>query len=75
MVEAKPAEMFGPAEEGGAAADADMRPAEEQAEDLKNQGNEALKAKDADKAIDLYSQAINICKNEGILTNRAVAYI
>jgi len=42
---------------------------------LKNEGNTALQAGELDKAIDLYSQALDLHKNEGILTNRAMAYI
>ena len=52
----------------------DRKP-EELAEDKKNLGNEALKAGKTDDAIKLYSEAIEICKTEAMLTNRAVAYI
>ena len=47
----------------------------EAAEAKKLEGNTALKAGEVDKAIALYSQAIELCKNEGMFTNRAVAYI
>jgi len=45
------------------------------AEQKKNEGNEALKAGKVDEAISLYSEAIEMHKNEAILTNRAMAYI
>ena len=56
------------------------------AEELKNQGNDALKAGDIQKAVDLYTQSIgkyislplkqglDIERSEAVLTNRAVAY-
>ena len=47
----------------------------EAAEAKKNEGNTALKAGEVDKAILLYSQAIELNKTEGMFTNRAVAYI
>lgn len=45
------------------------------AEEKKNEGNTALKAGDVTTAIKLYSEAIDLCKNEGMFTNRAMAYI
>jgi len=45
------------------------------AEEKKNAGNDALKAGHTDEAISLYSEAIELSKNEGIFTNRAMAYI
>ena len=39
------------------------------------EGNTALKAGEVDKGIALYTQAIELNKNEGMFTNRAVAYI
>ena len=51
-----------------------LNPAEA-AEAKKLEGNAALKAGEVDKAIILYSEAIELCKNEGMFTNRAVAYI
>ena len=51
-----------------------LNPAEA-GEAKKLEGNTALKAGEVDKAIALYSQAIELCKNEGMFTNRAVAYI
>ena len=47
----------------------------EAAEAKKLAGNTALKAGEVDKAIALYSEAIELSKNEGMFTNRAVAYI
>ena len=47
----------------------------ELAEAKKNEGNEALKAGEVDQAIQLYTEAIELCKNEGMFTNRAMAYI
>lgn len=45
------------------------------AEDLKNQGNDALRAKDYQKAIDLYTQSIELDpKNVIYYSNRAAAY-
>lgn len=46
-----------------------------QAEEKKNAGNEALKAGKVDEAIQLYTEAIELDKNEGMFTNRAMAYI
>ena len=34
-----------------------------------------MKAGKVDEAIALYTEAIELCKNEGMFTNRAVAYI
>ena len=51
-----------------------LNPAEA-AEAKKLAGNTALKAGEVDKAIALYSEAIELSKNEGMFTNRAVAYI
>ena len=45
------------------------------AEEKKNEGNTALKAGEIDQAIQLYTEAIELQKNEGIFTNRAMAYI
>ena len=53
----------------------DTRDPDVRAEEKKNAGNNALKAGEVDKAIQLYSEAINLCKNEGMFTNRAMAYI
>lgn len=61
-------------EESGAAEEVKMDPVEA-AEAKKNEGNTALKAGEIDKAILLYSQAIELNKTEGMFTNRAVAYI
>ena len=47
----------------------------EAAEAKKLEGNTALKAGKVDQAIALYTEAIELCKNEGMFTNRAVAYI
>ena len=47
----------------------------ELAEAKKNEGNAALKAGEVDQAIQLYTEAIELCKNEGMFTNRAMAYI
>ena len=47
----------------------------EAAEAKKVAGNTALKAGEVDKAIGLYTEAIELNKNEGMFTNRAVAYI
>ena len=47
----------------------------EAAEAKKLEGNTALKAGKVDEAIALYTEAIELCKNEGMFTNRAVAYI
>jgi DnaJ homolog subfamily C member 7 len=47
----------------------------ELAECKKNEGNAALKAGNVDDAIKLYSEAIELNKNEGMFTNRAMAYI
>jgi len=47
----------------------------ELAEIRKNAGNAALKAGEVDKAISLYSKAIDLNKNEGMYTNRAMAFI
>lgn len=49
--------------------------ATEESEAKKNEGNAALKAGEHDKAIALYTEAIEIKKSEGIYTNRAVAHI
>ena len=46
-----------------------------QAEEKKTAGNEALKAGEVDEAIRLYTEAIELNKNEGMFTNRAMAYI
>ena len=46
-----------------------------QAEEKKSAGNEALKAGEVDEAIRLYTEAIDLSKNEGMFTNRAMAYI
>ena len=51
-----------------------LNPAEA-ADAKKNAGNTALKAGEVDKAIGLYTEAIELNKNEGMFTNRAVAYI
>ena len=45
------------------------------AEEKKNEGNTALKAGEIDDAIRLYTEALDLQKNEGIFTNRAMAYI
>ena len=45
------------------------------AEEKKNEGNTALKAGEIDDAIRLYTEALELQKNEGIFTNRAMAYI
>ena len=45
------------------------------ADGKKNEGNTALKAGEIDQAIQLYTEAIELQKNEGIFTNRAMAYI
>ena len=55
--------------------EAEDRPPKELAEEKKNQGNQALKEGKLDDAIQLYTEAITICKTEAMLTNRAVAYI
>lgn len=47
----------------------------ELAEQKKTEGNAALKAGKINDAIGLYSEAIELNKNEGMFTNRAVAYI
>ena len=47
----------------------------QQAEVKKNEGNAALKAGEVGEAIRLYSEAIELNKNEGMFTNRAMAYI
>ena len=47
----------------------------EEAEAKKNEGNQALKAGKVDEAIALYSEAIEMNKNEAMFTNRAMAYI
>lgn len=54
---------------------ADTLTAALKAEEKKNAGNDALKAGHTDEAISLYSEAIELSKNEGIFTNRAMAYI
>ena len=51
-----------------------LNPAEA-ADAKKNAGNTALKAGEIDKAIGLYTEAIELNKNVGMFTNRAVAYI
>ena len=51
------------------------RSPEELAEEKKAMGNEALKANKIDEAIQLYGEAIDICKTEAMLSNRAMAYI
>ena len=61
-------------ESGNAEEEVKMDPVEA-AEAKKNEGNTALKAGDHDKAIALYTEAIELNKNEGMFTNRAVAYI
>ena len=47
----------------------------EGAEKLKQLGNAELKAGNFDKAIELYTEAVGLHRNEAILSNRAVAYI
>ncbi len=46
-----------------------------QAEAKKTQGNEAFKARDYQRAISLFTEALNIQPSEQILSNRAAAYI
>ena len=67
-------------EAAGPSNDVDMQDmqgvdATELAEQKKNEGNTALKAGNVDQAIALYSEAIELSKNEGMFTNRAMAYI
>ena len=45
------------------------------AEQKKNEGNAALREGNLDQAIALYTEAIEMNKNEGMFTNRAMAYI
>ncbi|GBG34403.1 Tetratricopeptide repeat protein 1 [Hondaea fermentalgiana] len=45
------------------------------AEDCKARGNEALKAKDFDKAIEWYTEAIKLAKNHVYFSNRSAAYL
>lgn len=42
---------------------------------MKNQGNDALKAGKLDEAVDFYTQSLDVERTEGVLTNRAQAYI
>jgi len=46
-----------------------------QAEIKKNQGNDAFKRNDYQRAISLYTEALNIQPSEQILSNRAAVYI
>ena len=76
MVEANPDPSSSPAE-NVAAPKAPPKPlaTPEEAEAKKNEGNEALKAGKIVEAIALYTEAIEMNKNEGMFTNRAMAYI
>ena len=47
----------------------------ELAEQKKTEGNAALREGSLDQAIALYTEAIELNKNEGMFTNRAMAYI
>ena len=73
MVEANPTQEESKQPAAAAAPKVEYTP--EQAEAKKNEGNEMLKAGKIDEAIALYSEAIEMNKNEGMFTNRAMAYI
>ena len=76
MVEAVPDPSSSPAGNVAAPKAPPKPPATpEEAEAKKNEGNEALKAGKIAEAIALYTEAIEMNKNEGMFTNRAMAYI